>query len=339
MPLAPNAGKSFGEGMLSTAHVTAFLGHLKWRDASRAPLAGDASSRRYERLTLGDRSALLMVAPTSKTATSFISVASLLDTVNLSAPLILAADPNNGLLLVEDFGDDTYTALLDGGSAPLPLYRLAVDTLIHLHRNFVAEPETASLPVFDGPRFLQQTMLFCESYLPQILGPVGESIIADFSRAWTAPLRQAMAVPQSLLLRDFHAGNLIYLAGRPSVQACGLIDFQDAGIGPVTYDLVSLLQDARRDVGADVTADCLARYHVAFPHIAPADFELSHAVMAAQRHVRVIAVFTRLARQGQPGYLVHLPRLWHLLDQALRHPALAPVAVWFEAHVPPQVRS
>ena len=190
--------------------------------------------------------------------------------------------------------------------------------------------------MFDSDRFLQQTMLFCETYLPETLGPVDEAVIADFGQAWTAPLRQAMAVPQSLLLRDFHAGNLFHLSDRPSVGACGLIDFQDAGIGPVTYDLVSLLQDARRDIAGDVTADCLARYRAAFPGTAQVDFEASYAVLAAQRHVRVIAIFSRLAAQGKPGYMAHLPRLWRLLNQALRHPALAPVAAWFEANIPIQ---
>ncbi len=322
--------------MVNPAMVAAFLRRHGWSDASRKPLAGDASTRHYERLVLGDRRALLMLAPPGGIATNFISIAGLLGQANLSAPRILAADPDNGLLVVDDFGDDTYAALLDAGAPPLPLYQLAVDALIHLHRNFVAKPETDSVPVFDSTLFLQQTMLFCETYLPKVLGPVEETIVADFARAWIAPLQQAMAVPQSLLLRDFHAGNLFHLVDRPSVLACGLIDFQDAGIGPVTYDLVSLLQDARRDVSEAVTADCLARYRAAFPTIASADFEASYAIMAAQRHVRVIAIFTRLAGQGKPGYMAHLPRLWRLLEQALRHPALAPVAVWFRSHAPIQ---
>ena len=322
--------------MVSPALLAAFLRRHGWSDASRAPLAGDASARRYERLVLGHRRALLMRAPPGGMVTNFISIAGLLDAVNLSAPRILAADPDHGLLVVEDFGDDTYAALLDGGAAPLPLYQLAVDALIHLHRNFVAKPDAVSLPVFDSARFGQQSMLFCETYLPEILGPVDEAIVAGFSRAWSVPLGQAMAVPQSLLLRDFHAGNLFHLSERPSVQACGLIDFQDAGIGPVTYDLVSLLQDARRDIADDVTVDCLARYGAAFPGIDPVAFEASCAVLAAQRHVRVIAIFSRLANQGKPGYLAHLPRLWRLLERALQHPALAPVAAWFESHAPIQ---
>ena len=323
--------------MVSAAVVAAFLGRHGWSGASRAHLAGDASARRYERLVLGGRGALLMRTPRDNTLADFMAVAGLLDGLDLSVPQILAADPDQGLLLIEDFGDDTYTALLDGGAAPLPLYQLAVDTLIHLHRYFAAKPETVSLPVFDGARFGQQTMLFCETYLPEILGSVHETIIADFSRAWSVPLRQALAVPQSLLLRDFHAGNLFHLANRPSVQACGLIDFQDAGIGPVTYDLVSLLQDARRDIADDVTAACLERYRAAFPDTARAAFETSYAVLAAQRHIRVIAIFSRLAHQGKPGYLDHLPQLWRLLGEALGHPALAPVAAWFAANAPIQI--
>jgi hypothetical protein len=321
--------------------AAAFLQRHGWRGAHRTALPGDASARRYERLRLGDRRALLMLAPRDDTAADFMAIAGLLNGVGLSVPEILAADPDQGLLLVEDFGDGTYTALLDGGAEALPLYQLAVDALIHLHRTFGADAHTAPLPdlsVFDAERFLQQSMLFCDSDLPGAMGPLEGAVADSFSQAWKTALSQAMSVPQSLLLRDFHAGNLFHLAGRPSVRACGLIDFQDAGVGPVTYDLVSLLQDARRDIADDVTAACLARYRAAFPDIAPADFATSYAVLAAQRHVRVIAIFSRLARQGKPGYLDHLPRLWRLLDQALQHPALAQVAAWFDVNVPPQVR-
>ena len=319
--------------------VAAFLRRHGWSEASRAPLAGDASARRYERLTRDGQRALLMLAPPDGMLADFISIAGLLHGMELSVPQILAAEPGQGMLLVEDFGDDTYAALLDGGAAPLPLYERAVDALIHLHRNFTAGPEAGALPRFDNDRFLEQTMLFCETYLPGAVGPVDAATANAFRQAWKAPLSQATAVPQSLLLRDFHAGNLLCLPDRAGVRACGLIDFQDAGIGPVTYDLVSLLQDARRDIPDDVTAACLARYRAAFPDIDGKAFEASCAILAAQRHVRVIAVFARLADQGKPAYLDHLPRLWRYLDAALRHPALAEVAVWFEAHLPPPARA
>ncbi|MBT3370198.1 MAG: phosphotransferase [Rhodospirillaceae bacterium] len=321
--------------MVGTAGIAAFLRQQGWHDASRAPLAGDASTRRYERLMQDDRRALLATVPPGESHDSFVKIAGLLHAVGLSAPTVLAADPDQGLLLVEDFGDGTYSALLQAGAPPLPLYELATDALLHLHQHFIA----ADLPVFDQAVFLRQTMLFCETYLPSVLGPVGETIKDDFRAAWQAPLGRALAVPQSLLLRDFHAGNLFRLPARPGVRACGLIDFQDAGIGPVTYDLVSLLQDARRDVGEAVTAACLSRYCAGFPEASGAAFETSYAVLAAQRHVRVIAVFARLADQGRPEYLEYLPRLWRLLNQALSHPALAGVAAWFGAHVPAAVQT
>ncbi|HJM93553.1 MAG: phosphotransferase [Alphaproteobacteria bacterium] len=314
-----------------------FLRRQGWHGAGRMPLAGDASTRRYERLIQGDRCALLAFVPPGESHDDFIKIAGLLHAVGLSAPKIMADDPNQGLLLVEDFGDGTYSALLDGGVAALPLYELATDALIHLHRNFTAPP-AADLPVFNQELFLQQTMLFCETYLPSVLGAVDETIKDDFRAAWEMPLAQASQVPQSLLLRDFHAGNLFRLPDRPGARACGLIDFQDAGTGPVSYDLVSLLQDARRDVGGEVTAACLPRYRAGFPKTDGVAFETSYAVLAAQRHVRVIAVFARLAAQGRPEYLEYLPRLWRLLNEALTHPALAGVAAWFGAHVPAAVQ-
>ncbi len=324
--------------MVGRGEDAAFMRRQGWHDAIRTPLAGDASTRRYERLIQGDRRALLAIVPPGESHDDFIKIAGLLNDAGLSVPIVLAVDPGQGLLLVEDFGDDTYSALLDAGAPALPLYELATDALIHLHRNFSAPPPT-DLPVFDQVLFLQQTMLFCETYLPTVLGPVDETIKNDFRDAWETPLDQALVVPQSLLLRDFHAGNLFRLPERPGVRACGLIDFQDAGIGPVSYDLVSLLQDARRGVGEEVAAACLSRYCAAFPEMDGAAFETSYAVLAVQRHVRVIAVFARLAAQGRPEYLEHLPRLWRLLNQALAHSALSEVAAWFRQHVPAAVEA
>jgi len=309
--------------------VDEFLRRQGWADAVRRPLAGDASGRRYDRLSKEGRTALLMQAPPEAMTPAFIAITDKLSALGLSAPDILAAAADDGLVLLEDFGDDTYTALLDGGAAAAALYLLATDALIHLHRCFTG---AASLPIFDSARFLDQAMLFCE-----ICKPGGEAA-KSFRRAWMGPLDRAVAVPTTLLLRDFHAGNLFHLPGRPGVQACGLIDFQDAGIGPVTYDLVSMLQDARRDVAKDIAASCLDHYCAAFPGLDRAAFDASCAILAAQRHVRVIAVFNRLSGLGKPGYLEHLPRLWGLLDRALEHPALGDVAAWFQEHIPPAAK-
>ncbi len=324
--------------MVSPDQTAIFLRRQGWHEARREALAGDASSRRYERLVQGERRAILAMLPPGEHHDDFNLIAGLLQDVGLSAPRILAAERDHGLLLVEDFGDDTYTALLDGGADARPLYELAVDALIHLHRNFAA-PAGTELPIFDQSLFLKQTMLFCETYLPSVFETVDEAAVRAFKAAWRSALAPAMAVPQSLLLRDFHAGNLFLLPERAGVRACGLIDFQDGGIGPVTYDLVSLLQDARRDVPAQISAACLTRYRAAFPELEQTAFETSCAVLAAQRHVRVIAIFARLAGQGKPGYLQHMPRLWRLLTRALAHPALAGVAAWFEAYLPAAVQT
>jgi hypothetical protein len=317
------------------AAVESFLAAHGWSAAARRPLAGDASGRRYQRLLAAGERALLMEAPPpGEKPAEFIAVAGLLAKLGLSAPRVLAVDAERGLLLIEDFGDDTYSLLLDQGAAPAPLYHLAVDTLVHLHRHFDAgDPTTAALPRYDGALLIEQAALFCDSH-PAPIGKIGADAKAAFVAAWRTPVDRALAVPRSLLLRDFHAGNLFHLPERPGIAACGLIDFQDAGIGPVTYDLISLLQDARREVPAEAAASAMARYQAAHPELPPDDFEASCAVLAAQRHVRVIAVFARLAAAGKPGYSVHLPRLWRLLARALEHPALADVRAWFARHAP-----
>ena len=325
--------------MVKTTETDDFLGRQGWGRAERAPLAGDASTRHYIRLTRGPDTAILMQAPLDAMTAEFVMIDEILTGLGLSAPRILSAVPEQGLILLEDFGDDTYTALLDRGTAAGPLYELATRTLIHLHQGFNLEFTGAQgLPDFGSDRFLEQSMLFAEICLPDLADGKSNRLAESFRQAWKAPLANAMAVPRSLLLRDFHAGNLFHLPDRDGVRACGLIDFQDAGIGPVTYDLVSLLQDARRDVAEGVTAACLKSYLAAFPELDTVAFNASYAVMAAQRHTRVIAIFHRLASQGKNGYLEHLPRLWRRLDEALKHPALVDVAAWFHRHMPPAVQ-
>ncbi|PPR69285.1 MAG: hypothetical protein CFH00_00350 [Alphaproteobacteria bacterium MarineAlpha1_Bin1] len=309
-----------------------FLARHGWSGARRIPLTGDASNRCYVRLVRGGETALLAQSPADGLAAEFIAIAEILTSIGLSAPRIIAAEPAQGLILQEDFGDETFTALLGSGVEVAPLYCLATNALIHLHQQFA--PKTR-LPVFDTQRFLEQTMIFCDHGPGQTDNPLKRS---QFKDAWRDPLEQATSVPQSLLLRDFHAGNLIHLPKRPAVKACGIIDFQDAGTGPVTYDLASLLQDARWPVPHQLAVDCLTTYTRAFPDMDRNTFDISYAVMAAQRHVRVIAVFHRLAEQGKPDYLVHMPHLWRLLVAMFAHPALEDVAAWFEAHLPTAVQ-
>ena len=308
-----------------------FLADQGLSAARRTPLTGDASTRRYQRLhPAGRRSLILMQAPhPTAELLPFIEIAGLLAPLGLSVPAIIAADAEAGLLLLEDFGDATFSGALDRGADPEPLYRLATDVLITLHRGF---RDTIG-PLYDAEAFVAQVML-----LPELVFPMKSSVYSDFETAWRAVMPAALGGPTTLLLRDYHAGNLMHLPERPGVRACGLLDFQDAGIGPAAYDVISLVEDARRDLPPGLANAMIEHYLSAFSDLDRVAFRRAGTVLAAIRHTRVIAVFLRLARRGKPGYLPYLPRVWRLLDRHLAEPALAPVARWFERHLPADQR-
>jgi len=328
--------------------IAAFLDRQGLAGAGRRPLAGDASARHYERLLPRKpgqpESLILMDSPYPvEDVFPFIAVAGLLKAIGLTVPEIVASEPARGLLLLEDLGDSTFSRLMEAGTDPAGLYALATDVLTALHDRF--DPVRAAplaLPRYDARLFVDQVMLFADVYVPAALGrPLSEGERAALEYAWTEVVTQAVAaVPASFLHRDFHVDNLMRLPGREGVAACGILDFQSAGIGPVSYDLVSLLEDARRDVPAAISAAMVERYLQAFPELDPHGFTLSCAVLGAVRHARVIGIFARLALfQGRRGYLVHLPRVWRLLEGQLAKPALAPVAAWFDRHLPVAARA
>ncbi|WP_142849051.1 aminoglycoside phosphotransferase family protein [Telmatospirillum sp. J64-1] len=316
-----------------------FLARSGWNGAERGKLAGDASFRRYDRLARkGERAVLMDAPPPQEDVRPFLAIARHLTGLGYSAPRILAADEDAGLLLLEDLGDDTYTRLLARGHDEKALYALAVDVLADLHgRGGAAIPQ--GLPLYDEDRLLTEALLLTDWYMPAVLGQETDPAAREeYIARWRQVLPQARRVPDTIVLRDFHVDNLMLL-DRPGLAACGLLDFQDAVAGPVTYDLMSLLEDARRDIDPALIAGMKARYLAALPAIAQDDFEASWAVLAAQRHAKVIGIFTRLSRRdGKPLYLGHIPRVWRLFDNALAHPALAPVAEWLERHMPPHAR-
>jgi aminoglycoside/choline kinase family phosphotransferase len=320
--------------------IAGFLAAAGWGEAARRRLAGDASFRRYERLEAPPFCAILMDAPPpQEDVRPFLAIARLLRGLGLSAPGILAEDVAAGLLLLEDFGDATYTRLLAQGAAEEPLYALAVDLLIALHRGF--DPASApQVPPYDDQRLLTEAALLVDWYLPAIAGkPTEPRLREEYLDLWRGLLLRARAVPASLVLRDYHVDNLMLLEGRAGLAACGLLDFQDAVIGPVTYDLVSLLEDARRDVPPALADAMRARYLAGFPELDPAAFAASYAVLGAQRNCKIVGIFTRLCvRDGKPGYLSFIPRVWRLIEQDLGHPALAPVAAWLARYLPPELR-
>ncbi len=327
--------------MSRDAAISAFLSATGWADARRAPLAGDASFRRYERLWLGERKALLMDAPPGREDVgAFIHIAQHLAGLGLSAPEIFESDVANGLVLLEDFGDDTLARLLAEGAEPEPLYRLAVDALIELHRHRQAEAVPIGLAAYDVDAMLREALLFIEWYLPAMTGkPVAAETEASFTAAWRDVLGALGDAPRTLMLRDYFPDNLMRVAGRQGIAACGILDFQDALAGPPAYDLVSLLEDARRDVSPALCAAMLARYRAALPMKDVTAFDIAYRILGAQRHVRVLGVFTRLCkRDGKSDYLMHIPRLWRLLEEAMCDPVLAPVERWFAANLPIEQR-
>jgi aminoglycoside/choline kinase family phosphotransferase len=327
--------------------MAAFLAGCGWGEARLEPLAGDASFRTYYRIRSDGRRAVVMDAPPpQEDVAPFVAVASLLRDLGFSAPEILAEDRAQGFLLIEDFGDDTYTRLLDRGADERELYALAVDTIVALH-GAVATHGLPDLPPYDEERLLAEAVLLVDWYLPAVCAaPLPEAARDEYLELWRRILPQAMLPCSTLVLRDYHVDNLMRLPDRPGVRGCGLLDFQDAVLGPPSYDLVSLLEDARRDVPAGLRRDMTERYLAAFPALDRALFARSAAILAAQRNCKILGIFTRLwRRDGKPHYLVHIPRVWRLLSEALGHPALAPVAGWLDRHLPyarrimPEIRS
>ncbi|HKX08084.1 MAG TPA: phosphotransferase [Stellaceae bacterium] len=322
------------------ALIQGFLRKAGWGDVPRGPLAGDASFRCYDRLAGNGRRAVLMDAPPPhEDVRPFLAVARLLRKLELSAPEILAEDVEAGLLLLEDFGDRTYTRLLADGGDEAALYRLAVDVLIALHRRF--EPAMGGgVPLYDETRLLNEAALLVDWYLPAVCGkPTSPDLRAEYLAMWRALLPLANAVAATLVLRDYHVDNLMLLDGRTGLAACGLLDFQDAVIGSPAYDLVSLLEDARRDVSPDLARSLSEHYLAEFPKVDRAAFTTAAAVLAAQRNCKILGIFTRLCvRDGKPQYLVHTPRLWRLVDRDVSHPALAPVRRWLDRHIPAELR-
>ncbi|KQN08568.1 aminoglycoside phosphotransferase [Sphingobium sp. Leaf26] len=318
--------------MIPPATAPAFLADAGWDRAAIVPLAGDASFRRYFRVLDGGRRAVLMDAPPPhEDPRPFIAVAEHLLANGFAAPRILARDLEQGLVLIEDFGDLRVKEHLDAEpDAELAVYARAIELLADLHRL-----PAADVPPYDRAVYQREAGLLTQYYCPAI----GLEVDSDaYVRAWDAvlPLVEQSPSPTVTVLRDYHAENIMLIDG-PASHGLGLLDFQDALAGHPAYDLVSLLQDARRDVPVEVEAAMLAHYKaVASP---PADFDAAYAVLGAQRNAKIIGIFTRLwKRDGKPRYLSFLPRMWGLLERDLKHPALAPVADWFAANIPADKR-
>ncbi|WP_018948100.1 aminoglycoside phosphotransferase family protein [Thioalkalivibrio sp. ALMg11] len=319
--------------------LQAWLEDQPGRFTDLALLRADASFRRYFRLRRDGEPVVLMDAPPEREATEpFVEIARLLESLGLRPPRILEHDPAAGFVLLEDLGDRTFTRALAEGAAEGPLYDRAIDTLIRLHRAWPAHAAKApDLPPYNSQRLLDEAALFADWYWPeQHDTPMPTPLREDFLQAWREALEGLPTLAETLVLRDFHVDNLMLPPGEDG--DCAVLDFQDAVIGSPAYDVVSLLEDARREVSPATVERALERYLSATAWDREA-FVQHYRVLGAQRTTKILGIFVRLARRdAKPRYLEHLPRLHRLLAQGLSQPALAPVADWFRTHMPERMR-
>lgn len=310
-----------------TALIDGFLHTAGWGAANNAPLAGDASNRRYLRLTNGPggQNAVLMDAPRDRGEDigPFVDIAQYLTNNGFSAPQIIAQDRKNGFLLLEDLGDQLFARHLT--TAPqdeMSFYAAAVDVLAALHQ--LPPPELAA---YDATTMAPLAGLAGEWYARS------PAAAAELAQATENVLRALPPFDPVIVLRDYHSENLLWLPQRSGLARVGLLDFQDAMLGHPTYDLVSLIYDARRDVGPDTATAMIARY-ASLTGMDVTDCHRACAAQSAQRNLRILGVFARLClRDGKPGYLEFLPRVWRLLMQDLSHPDLAALKDVVLAHL------
>ncbi|SDD19723.1 hypothetical protein SAMN05444678_11058 [Sphingomonas sp. YR710] len=311
--------------MIPPAAAPAFLAAAGWPDADIVPLAGDASFRRYFRIRRDGRTAVLMDAPPEhEDSRPFLKVARHLSDIGFRAPRVLAEDLGAGLILLEDFGDARMKEVIEGRpAAEAEIYAQAIDLLVDLHAAAAGD-----LPSYDMAVYQREAGLFPEWYAPA----VGLAVdTPSYEQAWAAVLAPIADDRSVSVLRDYHAENIMLLGD----ATLGLLDFQDALAGHPGYDLVSLLQDARRDVAPELEAAMINRYAARRP------FDMAaYAVLGAQRNAKILGIFTRLwKRDGKPRYLRFQPRVWAYLERDLAHPALAPVAAWFDRNIPVAARA
>jgi hypothetical protein len=356
------------------AAMTAFLSEAGWGAAERRPLPGDASTRHYTRLHLGESTAMLMDQPQGTEAPAaaadatpeqrralgynalarlagsdcarFVAAARYLRLCGVAAPEIYAADTAHGFLLLEDLGVDLYTDVLARGGGERALYEAAIDCLARLH----AAPAPVSLapgkPLFtyDETAQLAEVDLLTEWFLPAALGrPAGASEVEEHRALWRQTLQALSGEPAVFVHRDYHAQNLIWRGNRSGLARVGVIDFQDALAGSRAYDLISLLEDARRDVAPELADAMTARYLEGSRNQGAAideeRFAAHAAILAAQRNAKIIGIFARLAkRDSKPRYLAHLPRVWRYMERDLAHPALASLKAWYDRTIPAGLR-
>ncbi|HEY8264845.1 MAG TPA: tRNA (adenosine(37)-N6)-threonylcarbamoyltransferase complex ATPase subunit type 1 TsaE [Methyloceanibacter sp.] len=356
---------TWGERLKRLRELCEFIGDTDYAEAASDYLQGDASARSYARLQLGHRDAILMNSPKApdgppirggkpysqlvhlaEDVTPFVAVAGALRERGLSAPAIYAFDLERGFILLEDLGDTTFKRALDSGTSMHELYGAAADVLLAI----VAEPQgdilaiegarPYRLPHYDADALLTEATLLIDWFWPAVHGrPMPDSVREQFAGLWRPLLKAAASEDQTIVLRDYHSPNLMWLKERQGLRKVGILDFQDALVGCAAYDLVSLLQDARLDMPEALEAEHLARYCAARSakdkQFSSDRFKTLYATLGAQRNSKILGIFARLAkRDGKRGYLTHIPRVARYLARDLEHPALAELGAWYKRELP-----
>jgi len=321
-----------------------FLQAEEWESPKIEFMTADFSSRQFVRVQRDNkdpRHVILMLAEPDQKTPQFVALSRILRQCGLSAPMVYAARPDQGLVLMEDLGDVPCGRLLDDNWEPKPIYMRATDALVHLHKQF--QPEFIGgmeLPVFDAVLFTEQAELFLDYYFPfarQRAASKEERI--SFCDAWMIVLKPMDALPQTLMLRDFMPDNLMDLPNRKDVRNVGILDFQDGGIGPLSYDIASLCEVVRRDGGDEMLDVVIDYYHQQNPIMSLETLRQSCLILAAQRHTRILGIIAKLAENmGRRDKLAYVPRIRKYLSKLLQNETLNPIKVWFNENITPYER-
>ena len=309
-----------------------FLSSNGYDSAYAEPLPNDASFRRYFRLYTDHGSVLLMDAPPDKeNIVPFIKISQHLKSIGLRPPNIIVSDVDKGLMIIEDFGDNTFTKLLNAGSDPAPLFQDAIDVLIHLHNHNLAT--TIDIPSYNIKTLIEEALLLVDWHWPEVIGVKCSSAIRNaYIYAWQEVFMALPSTANTLVLRDYHIGNLMQLQAGEGVARLGLLDFQDAVIGPKAYDVVSLIEDARRDNSA-LSDELLSRYSRGVGSGERESFKRWFSVLGAHRHAKCIGIFVRLYRRdGKRRYLQYIPHVISMFEKHLQSSDLKPVFNWFQQY-------
>jgi aminoglycoside/choline kinase family phosphotransferase len=322
-----------------------FLRRNNLGSIQRIALRKDASYRQYERIIKDNGETLILMdaPPEKEDLPSFIDMANFLRKVKLSSPEIISLDIENGFLLLEDFGCNSYTSILSGKSKlsdeldETMMYEKAIDTLIHLHK---VPHDSTKLDKYDEKMLIKESMRFIDFYVSIVNGEIiNKSLQEEYIIILKHLLSMIKGFHNVITLRDYHADNLMWLDDRTGINKVGLLDFQDAVVGHPAYDIVSLLKDARRDLSPQLADKMIQRYLQAFPNYSRKEFAAAYAILGVQRNLKIIGVFARQASHYKnPQYLFYLPRVWRHISSDLKHPLLLPLKNWLNKVVPSQLK-